>query len=148
MRHFVFFILLLIFSTEYSYSQKTQKKVIKKTATKVSTGGNTYTNTDISIKDWVDGRKFKCSSNGLLLKYGYISSLNTYGFTFTNSYNNDFYFINCSVESNTGESIGVFTNCINPEDGSGIGVATVYRNLSKIVVGDNSGQFTYYLTSN
>ncbi|MGV1013007.1 MAG: hypothetical protein ACOYBS_11215 [Flavobacterium sp.] len=148
MKHFIIIILLLSFSTEYSYSQNKQKKVTKRTVAKATTEGNRYSNSEINLKDWLEGRKFQCSSNGLIIEYGYISSLNTYGFTFTNSYNNEFYFINCSTESNTAETIGIFSNCLNPENGSGIGVAKVYRNLNKIVVGDLSGQFTYNLIEN
>ena len=100
------------------------------------------------LKQWLEGKKFKNRDTGLTVQYGYIGSLNTYGFTFTNSYNNKFHFMNCSSEIAEDQSFGVFTECLNPADGTGFGRAKVYKASKKIVIGDSSGEFTYYLVEN
>jgi hypothetical protein len=66
------------------------------------------------IEDYLEGKKFKNSSTGLIIQYGYISSLNTYGITFTNGYGNKFYYMNCSKQVSSDETYMIFTNCMQP----------------------------------
>ena len=97
------------------------------------------------IEDYLEGKKFKSSSTGLVIQYGYISSLNTYGITFTNSYGNKFNYMNCSKQVSSDESYVIFTNCMNPESGSGVG--TIYAYRTKIIVKASDGQMQYDLIS-
>ena len=97
------------------------------------------------IEDYLEGKKFKNSSTGLIIQYGYISSLNTYGITFTNSYGNKFNYMNCSKQVSSDESYVIFTNCMNPESGSGVG--TVYAYRTRIIVKASDGQMQYDLIS-
>ena len=98
------------------------------------------------IEDYLEGKKFKSSSTGLVIQYGYISSLNTYGITFTNSYGNKFNYMNCSKQVSSDESYMILTNCMNPESGSGVG--TVYAYRTKIIVRASDGQMQYDLIGN
>ena len=115
---------------------------------KAKTGCNISSNQQSSLTDWLEGKRFKHENSGMIIQYGYISSLNTYGLTVTNSYSNKFYFINCTKEISSDQTYGEFYDCINPDNGSGIGTAKVYRNSKKIVVGDASGQITHILIQN
>jgi len=96
------------------------------------------------IEDYLEGKKFKNSSTGLIIQYGYISSLNTYGIIFTNSYGNKFNYMNCSKQVSSDESYMILTNCMNPESGSGVG--TVYAYRTKIIVRASDGQMQYDLS--
>lgn len=97
------------------------------------------------IEDYLEGKKFKNSSTGLVIQYGYISSLNTYGITFTNSYGNKFYYMNCSKQVSSDETYMILTNCLNPDSGSGVG--TIYAYRTKIIVRASDGQMQYDLIS-
>jgi hypothetical protein len=97
------------------------------------------------IEDYIEGKKYKNSSTGLIIQYGYISSLNTYGITFTNSYGNKFNYMNCSKQVSSDESYMILTNCMNPDSGSGIG--TIYAYRTKIIVKASDGQMQYDLIS-
>ena len=97
------------------------------------------------IEDYLEGKKFKNSSTGLVIQYGYISSLNTYGITFTNSYGNKFNYMNCSKQVSSDESYVIFTNCMNPESGAGVG--TIYAYRTRIIVKASDGQMQYDLIS-
>ena len=130
------FCLFALISGGSIYAQRTEL---------LNAGSSLQSVSQLGLKDWLEGKKFKHRDNGLVVQYGYISSLNTYGFTFTNAYYNKFYFINCSSEITSDQTYGVFSECINPDNGSGIGKARVYRSSKKIVIGDASGEFTYYL---
>jgi hypothetical protein len=96
-----------------------------------------------SVDEFVEGRYFKNSQTGLRLKYGYISSLNTYGLTFKNSYGNEFYFMNCSQEFSSDRQYMELTNCMRPTDGSGVGFVKVYKD--RIIISNDDGNLTYYL---
>jgi hypothetical protein len=95
------------------------------------------------LTDWLEGKRFQSKETGLIVQYGYISSLNTYGFTFINSFGDKFYYMNCSKEISSDQNLGVFTQCINPAGGGDIGIIRVYKNNQKITVGDSSGQLSY-----
>lgn len=108
------------------------------------TNNNSYINNyNQSVKDFIEGKYFRNQETGLRLKYGYISSLNTYGLTFRNSYGNEFYFMNCSDRLSSDEQYMELTNCMSPEDGSGVGRVGVYKD--RIIISASDGSLTYYL---
>lgn len=100
-----------------------------------------YSQTDIT--DYLEGRSFKNEQTGLVVKYGYISQLNTYGITFINSYGDKHYFMNCTVEESSDNRFAIFTDCMNPNSGGGIGKIVAYRN--KIVIIASDGEMVYNL---
>ena len=51
-------------------------------------------NAQSNIENFIEGRRYKNYNTGLIIQYGYISSLNTYGIIFTNKYGNKYYFMN------------------------------------------------------
>jgi hypothetical protein len=71
------------------------------------------------IEMLIEGRKFVNSQTGLVFRYGYISSLNTYGVTISNSNSNGVNYINCSKNVASDESYMILTNCFDPNTGSG-----------------------------
>lgn len=95
------------------------------------------------IEDYLEGRKFKNAQTGLVLQYGYISSLNTNGITYTNGYGDKFYFMNCSKRISSDETYMVLTECMNPQNGSGLG--TIYAYRTKVIVKASDGQLQYDL---
>ena len=95
------------------------------------------------IEDYLEGRKFKNAGTGLILQYGYISSLNTNGITFTNGYGDKFYFMNCSKRISSDGTFMVLTECMNPQNGSGLG--TIYAYRTKLIVKASDGQLQYDL---
>jgi hypothetical protein len=107
-----------------------------------STNSTSY-NRNQSVKDFVEGKYFRNNQTGLRVKYGYISSLNTYGITFVNSYENKFYYMNCSERLSSDEQYMELTNCMSPDDGSGIGDIDVYKD--RIVINARDGSLTYYI---
>jgi hypothetical protein len=100
-----------------------------------------FSQTDIT--DYLEGRSFKNEQTGLVVKYGYISQLNTNGITFINSYGDKHYFMNCSTQKSTDNRFVVFTNCMNSETGNGVGKIVAYRN--KIVIIASDGEMVYEL---
>ena len=96
-----------------------------------------------SVDEFVEGKYFKNSQTGLRLKYGYISSLNTYGLTFKNSYGNEFYFMNCSQEFSSDRQYMELTNCMRPTDGTGVGIVKVSKD--RIIISNSDGNLSYYL---
>jgi hypothetical protein len=96
-----------------------------------------------SVRDFIEGKYFRNSQTGLRIKYGYISSGNTFGLTFVNSYGNEFYFINCSDRLSLDEQYMELTNCMSPEDGSGIGRVGIYKD--RIIITASDGSLTYFL---
>jgi len=99
-----------------------------------------------NIEEFAEGKYYKNSQTGLKVKYGYISSLNTYGLTFKNSYGNEFFFINCTQKFSSDKQYMQLTNCMSPDDGSGVGQVGVYKD--KIIISTNEGSLTYYLEGN
>ena len=114
-----------------------------KSTTQKTNHSNIQNNNNQSIEDFVDGKYYKNSQTGLRVKYGYIGSLNTYGLTFVNSYYNKFYFINCSQQFSSDKQYMELTNCMNTEDGSGVGTVGVYKD--RIIISASDGNLTYYL---
>ncbi len=95
------------------------------------------------IVDYLEGRKFQNARTGLIVKYGYISHLNTSGMTFTNSYGDNHYFMNCDVQKSSDDRFAIFTSCMNVETGGGVGKIVAYRN--KIIIIASDGEMEYEL---
>jgi hypothetical protein len=104
---------------------------------------NLFSQTD--IVDYLEGRKFKNARTGLVVTYGYISHLNTSGMKFTNSYGDNHYFMNCTIEKSSDERFAVFTDCMNVETGGGVGKIIAYRN--KLVIVASDGEMVYELVN-
>lgn len=99
-----------------------------------------------NIENYVEGRKYKDSKTGLVMQYGYISRLNTYGITFTNNYGTKYYHINCSKRVSNDESYMVLDNCLNSDDGSSMGKYYVYKTYIRSV--DTGLQFDLVVENN
>jgi len=97
------------------------------------------------IENYLEGKKYQNSQTGLIIQFGYISALNTNGFTFTNSNDAKFYFMNCSVEVSSDETFAVFTDCMNPDNGGGVGKIYAYK--TKIIIVAADGKLVYNLIS-
>jgi hypothetical protein len=78
------------------------------------------------IEMQVEGRKYKNAETGLVIVYGYISTLNTYGITITNKNGVKFHFMNCDKRVASDEMSMILRSCFNPNDGSGVGTIYVY----------------------
>jgi uncharacterized protein (TIGR02145 family) len=100
----------------------------------------------LDLKSYIEGRVYTNEANQITMKYGYISSLNTYGFTMTKKNGAPIYFMNCSSQISSDETFGVFSNCLNPENGAGLPSTRVYRD--KIILSGNDGQLIFVDKSN
>jgi hypothetical protein len=84
----------------------------------------------------IEGRKFLNSQTGLVFRYGYISSLNTYGVTMSTTSNpNGVNYINCTKNVASDESYMIITDCFDPNTGSG--------GFSRAVVGSRRATLSY-----
>jgi hypothetical protein len=95
------------------------------------------------IEMMIEGKSFKNTDTGLSIKYGYISSLNTYGITITNKNGAKFYFMNCDKNVSSDELSMTLRSCMNPYDGSGVG--TIYIFPKKVIVQASDGRMVYEL---
>jgi len=86
----------------------------------------------------IEGKSFKNTDTGLSIKYGYISSLNTYGITFTNKNGAKFYFMNCDKNVSSDELSMTLRSCMNPNDGSGVG--TIYVFPKRVIIQTSDGR--------
>jgi len=89
----------------------------------------------------IEGKSFKNTDTGLSIKYGYISSLNTYGITFTNKNGAKFYFMNCDKNVSSDELSMTLRSCMNPNDGSGVG--TIYVFPKRVIIQTSDGRMIY-----
>lgn len=87
------------------------------------------------IEMMIEGRKFVNNQTGLVFRYGYISSLNTYGVTISNSNSSGVNYINCSKNVASDESYMILTDCFDPNTGSG--------GFSRAVVGSRRAILSY-----
>lgn len=87
------------------------------------------------IEMLIEGRKFVNSQTGLVFRYGYISSLNTYGVTISNPNLSGVNYINCSKNVATDESYMILTGCFDPNTGSG--------GFSRAIVGSRRAILSY-----
>ena len=107
---------------------------------KFSTAQSVSFDDDGRVISYLDGKTFYNSDNGLEIKYGYISSYNTYGIKVSNKNGATFYFINVDITPR-GSYADMYG--MNPNDGSNFGYR-LFRN--KLVVGyGEQGEQTFYL---
>lgn len=90
------------------------------------------------IEFYIEGRKYRNDATGMIIQYGNITSLNTMGLTLTNKNGVKFYFMNCYRRIASDGSFMLFRDCLNPENGSGIGEVYAYKN--KFII-ENFPQF-------
>lgn len=98
-------------------------------------------NNEGQVVSFMEGKEFKNSGNGLVIEYGYISSLNTYGIKVKNKRGDKFHFINVKIDC-----YGSFADLygMSTKNGSNFGFR-LYRN--KLIVGKGEpGESTYYLS--
>ena len=96
-----------------------------------------------NVKDFAEGKYYKNSETGRSIKYGYISSLNTYGITFKDSEGNLANFMNCTEQLSSDEQYMELTYCMDPNSGGTLGKIGVSKN--KIVLYGSDGSLTFYL---
>ena len=99
-----------------------------------------------SVKDFAEGKYYKNNETGRSIKYGYISSLNTYGVTLKNNQGDLSYFMNCTEELSSDEQYMELTYCMSPNTGGTLGTIVVTKN--KIVWKASDGSLTFYLENN
>ena len=96
-----------------------------------------------SVKDFAEGKYYKNTETGRSIKYGYISSLNTYGITFKDLEGNLSNFMNCSENLSSDEQYMELTYCMSPYGAGTLGTIGVTKN--KIVLYGSDGSLTFYL---
>jgi hypothetical protein len=94
-----------------------------------------------SVRDFVEGKFYKNSETGRSIKYGYISSLNTYGVTFKDAEGNLNNFMNCTEQLSSDEQYMELTFCMSPNTGGTLGKIGVYK--TKIVLYSSDGFLTF-----
>lgn len=100
-------------------------------------------NSNQSIDKFAEGKWYYNSQNGSKVKYGYITSLNTYGLTLKTSSGNVGYLMNCSMGISRDNQYMELTRCMNPETGGGVGTARFYKD--RIIFSGDDGDLTYYI---
>ena len=98
-----------------------------------------------SVKDFAEGKYYKNTETGRSIKYGYISSLNTYGITFKDAQGNLSNFMNCNEKLSSDEQYMKLTYCMSPNTGGTLGTIEVLKH--KIVLNGSDGSLTFYLES-
>lgn len=96
------------------------------------------------IEMLIEGRKFVNSQTGLVFRYGYISSLNTYGVTISNSNSNGIDYINCSTNVASDESYMIITSCFDPNTGSG-GFSRAVVGSRRAILSFSDGQLEFQI---
>jgi hypothetical protein len=96
-----------------------------------------------SVKYFAEGKYYKNSETGRSVKYGYISSLNTYGVTFKDAEGNLANFMNCNEQLSSDEQYMELTYCMSPNTGGTLGTIGVSKH--KIVLNSSDGSLTFYL---
>jgi hypothetical protein len=94
------------------------------------------------IEMLIEGRKFVNSQTGLVFRYGYISSMNTYGVTISNSNSSGINYINCSTNVASDESYMIITNCFDPNTGSG-GFSRAVVGSRRAILSFSDGQLEF-----
>jgi hypothetical protein len=101
-----------------------------------------------NIENYIEGRKYKNYKTEIIIQYGYISSLNTYGITLINKLGYKTYFMNCSKRISNDETYAIFTQCINPDNGSGAGTIYAYKTKMILVASDGRLEFDLVVENN
>ena len=96
-----------------------------------------------SVKELVEGKYFNNQQTGRSIKYGYISSLNTYGVTFKDREGNLANFMNCSIDISRDEQYMVLTFCMSPISGGTLGKIVVYKD--RLIWNGDDGSLTFYI---
>ena len=109
---------------------------------RTNSSNSTQSYSNKNVRDFADGRYYKNEATGKRIKYGYISSLNTYGITFDSdgSYS---YFINCSEQLTSDEQYLELTFCMNTYNGGTLGKIGVYK--EKIILSGTDENLVFYL---
>ena len=108
-----------------------------------SNTNNNYYNSSQSVEDFVEGKIYKNSSLGATLKYGYITSLGTYGITLRTSEGSVAYAINCTQQNSSDNQFMKLTFCLNITTGSEFGELSVYKDR---MIWNAGGEYnTFYL---
>ena len=96
-----------------------------------------------SVKDFVEGKYFKNQQTGRSIKYGYISSLNTYGLTLKDTEGNLAYFMNCTAKLSSDQQYMELTFCMSPVTGGTLGKFGIYKD--RMIMYGTDGTLTFYL---
>lgn len=105
MKNLSYLVLSFLFITQFNYAQ----------------------NSNQSVRDFIEEKYFSNQETGRSIKFGYISSLNTYGLTFKDSEGNLAYFMNCSVDFSSNIQYMTLTYCMSPVTGDSLGKIGVYK---------------------
>lgn len=99
------------------------------------------------IEMLIEGRKFVNNQTGLIFRYGYISSLNTYGVTISNANSNGMNYINCSKNVASDESYMILTDCFDPNTGSG-GFSRAVVGSRRAILSFSDGDLEFVISDN
>ena len=121
MKKLFYLVLLSMFFIQFNYSQ----------------------NSNQSIRDFVEEKYFSNQETGRSIKFGYISSLNTYGLTFKDSEGNLAYFMNCTVDISSNNLYMALTYCMSPVTGDSLGKIRVYKD--RMILYGTDGSLVFYI---
>jgi hypothetical protein len=100
-------------------------------------------NSNQSVRDFVEEKYFSNQETGRSIKFGYISSLNTYGLTFKDSEGNLAYFMNCTIDISKNNQYMALTFCMSPVTGDSLGKIGVYKD--RMIWYGTDGSLVFYL---
>lgn len=123
MKNLSYLVILFLFVTQFNYSQ----------------------NSNQSVRDFVEEKYFSNQETGRSIKFGYISSLNTYGLTFKDSEGNLAYFMNCSVNISSNNQYMTLTYCMSPITGGSLGKIGVYKD--RMILYGTDGSLVFNIDS-
>lgn len=91
------------------------------------------------VRVFMQDKWFSNPDNGLIVTYGYISSLNTYGIKIKNKHNAEFYYINVDIKT---YGMYAILKGMSPEDGSNFSFRLF---KDRVVVGyGQEGETSFY----
>lgn len=99
-----------------------------------------------SVRDFVEEKYFSNQETGRSIKFGYISSLNTYGLTFKDSEGNLAYFMNCTIDISSDNQYMELTSCMSPVTGGTLGKIVVYKD--RMIWYGSDGSLLFNLDNN
>ena len=121
MKNLSYLVISFLFLTQFNYSQ----------------------NSNQSVRDFVEEKYFSNQETGRSIKFGYISSLNTYGLTFKDSEGNLAYFMNCTIDISRNNQYMALTYCMSPVTGDSLGKIGVYKD--RMIGYGTDGSLVFYL---
>ena len=98
-----------------------------------------------TVRELIEGKYFENSQRGYSFKYGYISSLNTYGITVKTPDGGLADFINCTVNESSDGQYMVLTYCFSPITNGTLGKIEIYKD--RLILNGSDGTLTFYLES-